>query len=196
MLAMSCPRTALILSLFLALSLTAPSSRASDIEQGYQAYQAGDYQQAFTLWQPLAEQGDAEAQFYLGLLYRNGEGVEKDDRTALMWFTESAKQGYLNAQYNTGIMYMEGRGVAVSKIDAFKWWELAAQRGHAPSQYNLGVLYAYGIATGKDVAKAIDLWQRAAAQGNAEARAVLHRVYSEGMFGEPLDKAKSEQWSE
>jgi len=196
MLAMACPHTHLTLALFFALSLMAATSQASDIGQGYQAYQSGDYQQAYAIWKPLAEQGDAEAQFYLGLLYRSGEGVEKNDRTALEWFTASAKQGYLDAQYNTGIMYMEGRGVAVSKRDAFKWWQLAAERGHAPSQYNLGALYAYGIATGKDTATAIALWQQSATQGHAEARAVLHRVYSEGLFDQPVDTAKAEQWGE
>lgn len=174
--------------------LCSPNGYANDMRQGLDAYRAGRYQEAYQIWSPLAEQGDANAQFNLGLLYRNGQGVKRDDREALIWFTRAARQGMLDAQYNTGLMYMEGRGVAVSKPEAFKWWELAAAKGHAPSQHNLAVLYAYGIATGVDTGKALELWRLSAAQGYKQARQALYQAYTEGLFGLKPDPEQARQW--
>lgn len=180
--------------LALLIGLCPVSAHADDMSQALAAYQAGHYQEAYRLWAPLAEQGNANAQYNLGLLYRHGRGVEQNDRLALVWFSRAAQQGLLDAQYNTGLMYMEGRGVAVSKRDALEWWQLAAERGHAAAQHNLAVLYAYGLATGVDTAKALALWRRSAAQGYAPARKALYRVYTEGLFGEKPDPALAQQW--
>ena len=69
--------------LFGVMAICPGGSYASDTSQALAAYQAGRYQEAYQLWSPLAEQGDADAQFYLGLLYRNGQGVKQNDRQAL-----------------------------------------------------------------------------------------------------------------
>ncbi len=171
-------------------------SFADDMKKALAAYQAGRYKEAFKIWLPLAQKKDANAQFNLGLLYRNGYGVKQNDRKALTWFSHAAQQGLLDAQYNTGLMYMEGRGVAVSKIEAFNWWELAASKGHAGAQHNLAVLYAYGIATTIDTKKALDLWRRSAAQGHKGAREALYRAYSEGLFGLKPDPQQAKQWQD
>jgi len=167
---------------------------ADEMSRGLSAYQAGRYQEAYQSWLPLAQKGDANAQYNLGLLYRNGQGVKQDDRQALVWFSQAAQQGLLDAQYNTGLMYMEGRGVAISKTDAFRWWELAAVKGHAASQHNLAVLYAYGIATGIDTARALQLWESSAVQGYPPARQALYQAYSEGLFGLQADPQRARQW--
>lgn len=182
--------------LALGLLCAPPAGHADEMASGLADYQAGRYQEAYRIWLPLAKKGDANAQFNLGLLYRNGRGVKQDDREALIWFSRAAEQGMLDAQYNTGLMYMEGRGVAVSKIEAFKWWQLAAAKGHAPSEYNLGVLYAYGIATGVDVDKALALWKQAAAQGHKGARKALYQAYSKGLFGLKADPQQAKQWQD
>jgi len=169
---------------------------ADEMSQGMSAYEAGRFQEAYQAWLPLAKKGDANAQFNLGLMYRNGLGVKRNDREALTWFSQAAQQGLLDAQYNTGLMYMEGRGVAVSKIEAFKWWELAAAKGHAASQHNLAVLYAYGIATGIDTAKAIELWKRSAAQGHKGSRKALYQAYTEGLHGLKPDPEQAKQWQD
>jgi TPR repeat protein len=169
---------------------------ADEMSDGLAAYKAGHYEEAYKLWRPLAEKGDANAQYNLGLLYRNGRGVEQNDREALIWFSKAAQQGMLDAQYNTGLMYMEGRGVAVSKLEAFEWWKLAASKGHAPSQHNLAVLYAYGIATRKNVNKAIELWTMSANQGYKGARKALYKIYSEGLFGIKPDPVQAKKWQD
>lgn len=169
---------------------------ADEMSKGLTAYQAGRYDEAYQAWLPLAKKGDANAQFNLGLLYRNGFGVKQNDREALIWFSQAAQQGLLDAQYNTGLMYMEGRGVATSKIDAFQWWKLAASKGHAGAQHNLAVLYAYGMGTGVDTTKALELWRQSAAQGHKGARKALHHAYTEGLFGLKADLEQAKQWQD
>jgi uncharacterized protein len=77
----------------LALTLGAPPAIAQDFDAGMGAYQAGDYATALREWRPLAEQGNAMAQFNLGVMYDDGEGVAEDDVTALMWVNLAAAQG-------------------------------------------------------------------------------------------------------
>jgi len=170
------------------------SGSAGDLEQGKQAYLAGDYTKALQLWKPLAENGDPDAQFNLGLLYRKGQGVPNNDRLAIMWFIRAAKQGMTDAQYNAGVMYMEGRGVSVSRLDALKWWQLAAEKNHIGAIYNLGVMHAYGMATAKDIPYAISLWKQAAEQGHPDARDTLYKTYSRGLFEQKIDLEEAAKW--
>ncbi|HHF3780583.1 TPA: tetratricopeptide repeat protein, partial [Haemophilus influenzae] len=80
-------------------------------QQGLTAYEQSDYQTAFKLWLPLAEQGNASVQFNLGLMYSKGQGVKQDDFEAVKWYRKAAEQGHAKAQYNLGNMYANGRGV-------------------------------------------------------------------------------------
>ena len=65
----------------------------------------------FLEMEALAEQGDVEAQFYVAIMYDNGEGVPKNDKTAVKWYTKAAEQGYAKAQSNLGLLYDNGEGV-------------------------------------------------------------------------------------
>ena len=76
-----------------------------------------------------AEQGEAKAQFNLGVMYDNGEGVPQDDKTAVKWYTLAAEQGLANAQFNLGWMYDEGLGVPQDNVYAHMWWNIAASSG-------------------------------------------------------------------
>ena len=80
----------------------------ADLDKGWDAYEKGDYETALREFQPLAEQGDAVAQYFLGLLYYNGFGVVQDYQQALKWYTLSAEQGDSDAQYNLGVIYSNG----------------------------------------------------------------------------------------
>jgi len=76
---------------------------AADFDAGLAALQKGDYAAALREWTPLAaKQGDAEAQFNLGVMYHNGHGVSQDDKTAAKWFRLAAEQGDAAAQFNLG----------------------------------------------------------------------------------------------
>jgi len=98
---------------------------------GYQSYLKGDYTAAYDEWLPLAELGDAEAQFNLGVLYDEGAGVEQNLTTAAAWYRKAAEQGFIDAQTNLGIMYYHGLGVDPDLEAAAHWFRLAADQGDA-----------------------------------------------------------------
>jgi len=92
---------------------------AGDMEDGFAAVRAGDYQKAFRLWKPLAEQGDAKAQYFLGLVYDEGEGVPEDGAKAVHWYRKAAEQGDTEAQFWLGIMYAASEGVPEDYVRAY-----------------------------------------------------------------------------
>ena len=79
-------------------------SVSQDFQKGSDAYNRGDYALALREFTPLAEQGDADAQFNLGLMYRNGEGVQQDHKESAKWFRRAAEQGHAGAQSRLGFM--------------------------------------------------------------------------------------------
>ena len=84
------------------LLLAASSSVVADFSAGVEAYLRGDYAVALREFRPPAEQGEAAAQFALGLMYDNGRGVPEDDRQAVLWYRKAAEQGDARAQFNLG----------------------------------------------------------------------------------------------
>jgi TPR repeat protein len=84
---------------------------AGPSEEGWAAYQRGDYATALKLWQPLAAQGNAFAQSNLGFMYDSGQGVKRDLGEAAKWYRLAAEQGNPRAQSNLGSMYAAGEGV-------------------------------------------------------------------------------------
>ena len=96
---------------------------------GYQSYLKGDYEAAYREWLPLAELGDVEAQFNLGVLYDEGAGVEQDLAIAADWYRKAAEQGFIDAQTNLGVMYYYGQGVTRDYQKAAEWFRLAAAQG-------------------------------------------------------------------
>ena len=92
------------------------------------AYQRGDYATALREWRPLTEQGYADAQFNLGVMYDEGRGVPQDDAEAVKWYRKAAEQGDAGAQYNLGVMYGNGLGVPQDYAQAHMWYNLAASR--------------------------------------------------------------------
>ena len=105
------------------------SVAAADYRAGVEAYERGNYVTAYKEWLPLAEQGDARAQFNLGLMYLNGDGVPEDDAEAVKWYRKAAEQGYAAAQDNLGGMYVKGEGVPQYDAAAVKWYRKAGRAG-------------------------------------------------------------------
>ncbi|MEX4104695.1 sel1 repeat family protein [Haemophilus influenzae] len=124
-------------------------------QQGLTAYEQSNYQTAFKLWLPMAEQGYAKAQFNLGVMYAKGQGVKQDDFEAVKWFRKAAEQGYADAQAYLGLAYTEGRGVRQDYTEAVKWFRKAAEQGHANAQAILGFSYLLGkgVQVNKSLAK-------------------------------------------
>ena len=103
----------------------------NEIERGLNAKQApsaSHYAKALQEYRPLAEQGHAFAQFRLGMMYRKGQGVLRDDAEAAKWYRLAAEQGNADAQFHLGIMYRKGQGVPQDKSEAAKWYQLAAEQ--------------------------------------------------------------------
>jgi TPR repeat protein len=96
---------------------------------GYQSYLKGDYRAAYEEWLPLAELGDAEAQYNLGVMYDEGAGIERDLARAAEWYRKAAEQGFVDAQINLGMMYYHGQGFARDDAEAAKWFGRAASQG-------------------------------------------------------------------
>jgi uncharacterized protein len=123
-----------------ALALAQPVA-AGPLEDGMDAYRQQDYAKAAELWMPLAEAGNAAAQYQLGTLYAEGKGVEQSDTTAAAWFARAANQGIAAAQYNLAASYAEGLGIPKDDAAAARWFRRAAEQGMAYAQLNLGILY-------------------------------------------------------
>jgi hypothetical protein len=93
----------------------------------------------------VADQGYADAQYNVGAMYANGQGVAQSYDVALKWFRKAADQGYADAQYNLGLLYDNGRGAPQDHGEAVKWYRKAADQGHADAQYSLGSKYAKSL---------------------------------------------------
>jgi TPR repeat protein len=115
-------------ALLLVAALVA-SPAVADFKAGLNAYKSGDYARALHEWQLLADAGDAMAQFNVGLLYYEGQGVPQGYANAAEWFRRSAQQGYSKAQYDLGAMYGAGRGVKRDYVTAYVWLSLCAAQG-------------------------------------------------------------------
>ena len=98
-------------------------------EQGLKAYKNKYYKKALEILQPLAEQGNDAAQYILGLIYQNGQGVLQDYKEAVYWFRLSAAQEHRNAQYQLGKMYQDGQGVDQDYALAHMWFKLCGSNG-------------------------------------------------------------------
>jgi TPR repeat protein len=109
-----------------------------------------------------AEQGNASAQFNLGLMYDNGDGVPEDDATAVMWYTKAAEQGYADAQLNLGTRYATGEGVPEDDVSAYMWLNLAAALGNENAKNNKEIVAER--MTREDISKAQALSRECLAQ--------------------------------
>ena len=80
-------------------------------------------------YRKAAEQGDADAQYSLGVMLDNGAGVPEDDAAAVRWYRKAAEQGDADAQHKLGRMYADGAGVSQDNVSAYAWASVAAAQG-------------------------------------------------------------------
>ena len=111
------------------VACASPEIADDHFQLGWQAYQTGHYDTAFNHWMPLADQGEANAQLNVGLLYDTGLGVAEDPARAVNWYRQSAELGHAAAQYNLGLMYVTGRGIEQDIAQARFWFSQAAGQG-------------------------------------------------------------------
>lgn len=140
-------------------------------------------------WQRLAEKGSANAQFNLGAMYDNGDGVPEDDAEAAKWYHQAADQGHLNAQFNLGVMYANGEGVAENAVEAATWYRKAANLGDYRTQYNLGALYANGEGVPQSSSESY-VWLNIAAMSGNKSLATKRDRAAEKLTTEELNLAQ------
>ncbi|MHB1798981.1 MAG: trypsin-like peptidase domain-containing protein [Vulcanimicrobiaceae bacterium] len=170
------------------------SKSSADVQQGVRAALSGDYATAVAILGPLAEQGNARAQFEIGFMYSNAQGVPQDYAKALHWYHLAAAQGFAEAQYNIGVMYDQGKGVPQDEAEAIEWYSKPAARGLAQAQYNIGLAYLQGRpGIMSDYAKAFNWLSKSAAEGYADAQLALGTMYGGGL-GVPQNDAHAVEW--
>jgi cell division septation protein DedD len=136
------------------------ASGRNDARAGIEAWRAQNYDEAVRIWRPLADRGDADAQYNIAQAYFLGRGVPQNMTLAEQWYERAARQGHEEAQANYGLLlFQNGR-----QRDAMPWIERAANRGDARAQYVLGTALFNGDLVAQDMPRAYALMTRAAAQ--------------------------------
>ncbi|HEY9079635.1 tetratricopeptide repeat protein [Magnetovibrio sp.] len=130
---------------------------------------------------PIAEAGDAQAQYELALMYEIGDGTKIDTKQTLKWLLKAAEQGHAESRYKLGWMYANGIIVRQDFFLAAKYYRLAATfNNHADAQFRLGELHFNGRGVDHDYGKAISYYTQAASKGHAAAQYILSSMYEEG----------------
>ena len=153
-----------------------------------------------------AEAGDPASEAELGLRYKHGEGVAKDQLEAMKWYRKAAEQNYALAQNSLGVCYEQGEGVQKDPVEAVKWYRRAAEQNLALAQYNLGLCYAkrvpmnekeklLGVAEDPDARalEAVKWYRKAAEQNFAAAQYDLGMCYQYGK-GVAEDSVEAYKW--
>ena len=179
-------------AMLLGLALAAPAR--ADLAAGWQAYQAGEFAAAMREWRPLAEAGDARAQFNLGVLYDEGRGVAIDRSEALKWWRKAAAQGHRRAQHNIALLLIaEDSADPARTAEAVEWLKRAAAAGFARSQYTLGKMVEAGLGLAADPVRAAQLIAAAARAGFFRAQYNMGKLARDGR-GVPQDEAQAAAW--
>ena len=169
-------------TLLVALPLLVGSHLASaGLAEGLDALRRSDFGAAVKELRPLAERGDAEAQYRVGLMYEHGRGYKRDMAQAVAWLTKSATQGHPAAQQELGVIHTTGDGVPKDDAKAVAWFAKSAAQGNAAAQYNLGLMTAQGAGVREDIPAALEWFRKSAAQGFAPALSKLGVAYEEGV---------------
>ena len=156
----------------IAMGLPVAAAMAQSVPDGIAAWRGGDPARAVEIWAPLAQEGDAEAQYHLGQAYRLGRGVAADLNRAKQLFASAARQGHLDARTNLGLMlYSEGDRQA-----ALGWLRLAAQAGEPRAMLVFGTALFNGDVLGRNPLLGYALVSRAAAKDLAAAKGTLDEM--------------------
>ena len=149
--------TCLVASLSFSIDARAQGEDNANFAAGIVAYQANNLPLAFKDFLAAAEEGHADSQYNVALMYETGLGVDKDASQAVVWYEKSALQGNGAAQFNLGVLYENGRGTPVDFGKANEWYRKASAQRDALAIGNLGELYlrGQGVAENKVVGVAL-----------------------------------------
>lgn len=150
------------------------------LNEGLAALAKADYPTAVKELRPLAERGDAEAQYRIGLMFEFGRGYPIDKAQGIAWFRKAAAQNHTAALQELGVIYATGDGVPKDDAQAVSWFRKAAELGNPTAQFNLGLMIAKGTGAPKDDALAVSWFRKAANQGMVGAQFKLGVAYENG----------------
>jgi len=165
-----------------------------DYNLGTKAFQSKNYHLAMTWLKPLAEQGHAGAQSFVGYMFEYGRGVPRDYREAVRWYQLAANQGDTFSQTCLAEIYEKGWGVASDDEMAAQWYGRAAALGDRQAQLHLGTMYRDGRGVTRDFKQAEKWFGLAADQGSAWAQMSIGVLYAHGGDGLPVDYDKAVDW--
>lgn len=180
-----------VLTALLAVLVATPAM--AGWEEAVNAYNNGDYATAATEFRPFAEQGQATAQYILGWIYQNGQGVPQDLAESAKWYERAAEKGNPDAQSALGSYYMSGSGVPQDSEKAVYWFRKAADQGKAGAQYLLGYMLSRGDGVEKNEAEGATWYKKAADQGYGEAQYAYGLALDNGT-GVEKDETEANVW--
>jgi TPR repeat protein len=121
----------IIAGLLFVTSAVAFNVAANDLDDAVDAMRTGDFAEAYCIMRPLAEAGDADAQYNIGWMYMNGYGLRVNDSLALEWWKEASEQGHSDASFSIGMLYSLGEGeVSKDTDEAIDYYLIAADEKH------------------------------------------------------------------
>ncbi len=116
--------------LLISLSAAFNNAAAGDLDAAVDAMRTGDFAEAYCIMRPLADDGDADAQYNIGWMYLNGYGLRVNDSLALEWWLKASEQGHSDANLSIGMLYSLGDGEVPKDNDkAIDYYLLAAADG-------------------------------------------------------------------
>lgn len=150
------------------------------------------YGLAFPQLLKLAEAGNANAQWIIGVCCETSRGTKEDKKLAVAWYRKSADRGNHWAQSSLGRSYLDGSGVDKDPVEAAKWFRQSAEQDNPDAQRNLAWCYMNGEGVEKDKAEAVGWFRKSAEQGNADAQLTLGWCYAkgEGVAKNPAEAVK------
>jgi TPR repeat protein len=172
---------------------TGPVASAAPVSGAITAFNEGRVEAAAAMFRPLAEQGDAVAQNFMGLMHAHGRGLDKDPEAAARWYRKAAEQGYGAAEHNLGDAYEHGEGVERDPVAAARWYRAAAKQDIASAQNALAALHYHGTGVDRNWREAAYWYRKAADSGYAESQHNLAVLYFKGE-GVPRDIGEAYFW--
>ena len=176
-----------------ALSANAGRAEVPASSAGDAAIAAGRYGEALEAYRRDAAKGDAHAQYRLGSMYQNGQGVAVDNAAAMAWYRKAAAQNNAAAQSQLGYFYLAGLAGMRDDAEALSWYQRAAAQNFAVAEYQLGYMAQHGRGMARDFPTMLHWYQRAADQGSAEAEQQLGYCYQMGL-GVNTDPKEAFRW--
>ena len=183
----------LLLSLSFVGSVNASCTQDFNIEDLYSL----DNKIALGKLVPLAEQGNVDASYTIGLIYKTGgKGVLKDFEQTVNWFTKAAEQGSILALRQLGYVYYHGVNLNdnINHSKAFTYFKLAADKGDVDSQTMVAAMYLRGHGVAKDIEQGINWYTKVADQGHSWVTDWIGRIYKDDSMGVPQDSEKAFFW--